>query len=603
MMDLKTRDYRPISDYGIIGDTHSCALIASDASIDWCCLPDFDSGSVFAALLDKNRGGRFQIAPVSSYRSSHEYLKDTNILRTLFKTASGTTEVIDFMPSYLEEGDHVEILEIHRQVNCIEGSESIGIHFDPKLDYARSETAISISENGCSVSDHKHALALSTNIPLHKERVIQGEVSLSEGESVSLILAYGEAEPRSPAEYSSGKKLSLTKEFWYEWVRKTYYTGRWRDQVVRSSLLLKLLIYHKTGAMIAAPTTSLPETIGGSRNWDYRFSWLRDSAFTLWAFRILGHKSDADAYFNWLMRAGYSDYGSEMLLMYGITGGQGLQEKELSHLEGYKGSRPVRIGNGAFDQFQLDVYGPVLDSIYFYHTHGEKLTSDRWKIVRDLVDFVDSNWTRPDNSIWEMRGEPKHYVYSKVMSWVALDRGVHLAEEMGFPNSSAKWKQTRDAVRNEILLKGWNEDKQAFVQYYGSAVMDASILVMPLVKFLPASDERFVSTVKAIREELSPSSGDHLVYRYKADDGLPGKEGAFALCSFWLVDALTLSGRINEAHRIFEKLLAHANDLGLFSEQIDEETGELLGNFPQAFTHMVLISSAINLSRALDSKG
>lgn len=593
------REYRPIADYGIIGDMHSCALIASDASIDWCCLPDFDSPSIFGAILDRRKGGRFQIAPTSEYESRREYLKDTNILKTLFKTSQGSIELIDFMPSYSENDRCISFGEIHRRITCIDGRESVRIHFDPKLDYGRSTTTLDLSKHGCNASDKDYALSLSTRIPLHVDGFARGELLMSKGESETLVLRYGTGEARPPEEYESAKKLGQTRQFWEEWVSKTNYNGLWRDQVIRSSLLLKLLVYDPTGGLIAAPTTSLPETIGGSRNWDYRFSWLRDAAFALWAFKILGHKYEADAYFRWLIRAGYADYGAELRLMFGIKGDEGLREEELHHLEGYRGSRPVRIGNGAFDQFQLDVYGAVLDSIYFYHTHGERLQPEKWKIVEDLVDFVHRNWEKPDHGIWEVREEKRHYVYSKVMSWVALDRGVHLAQEMGFPKNAKTWKSIGDRIREEILTRGWSDKKRAFVQHYDSDVLDSSVLIMPLVKFLPATDQKFISTVDKIRDELA---SDHLVYRYRVDDGLEGKEGAFALCSFWLVDAYTLSGRVDEARRLFEKLLKHGNNLGLYSEQIDVDTGELLGNFPQAFTHMVLISSALNLNNALESK-
>ena len=591
------REYRRISDYGIIGDMHSCALIASDSSIDWCCLPDFDSPSIFAAILDKKIGGRFQIMPTLDFNSRHEYLKHTNILKTSFLSPQGKIEITDFMPCHLKYNQHITFGEIHRKITCTEGEETIKIHFDPRLDYARSETKITISKYGCIASDGERTVSLSTDIPLHLNNVVLGSISLSKGESQFLVLKNGEKETLSIEEYESEEKLKRTTEFWQNWIGEDHYKGLWKEEVHRSELVLKLLIYSPTGAIIAAPTTSLPERVGGSRNWDYRFSWLRDSAFALRALVRLGHRYDAEAFFRWLTKSGYDRDGAELKLMFGIKGEMELLEKELNHLEGYRQSKPVRIGNEAHEQFQLDVYGVVVDAIYLYRPHGEIMVQERWTLLKSLVDFVSRNWEKPDNSIWEVRGGRRHFVYSKLMCWVAMDRGVRVAREIGFEEDADRWKPIRDKIKAEILAKGWNPKKRAFVQYYGSNQVDASILMMPLVHFLPATDERFVSTVDRIREDLAT---DHLVHRYKGyDDGLEGREGAFALCSFWLVDALTLTGKLDEAKRLFEKLLKHGNSLGLFSEEIDEESGELLGNFPQSFTHMVLINSALKLDRAL----
>jgi len=575
-------------------------LVGSDGSIDWCCLPTFSSPSIFAAILDGEKGGRWVIQPTDPFTARQMYLGDTNVLTTTFNVEGGVAELTDFMPVW--EGHEVigSGSEVLRRVRCVDGRTRIRVIFEPRLNYGKVVTDITRLDHGYIAHAGDEAITLSTNIDLKTlGRSARCERTLSAGEEVQFALKYGSSRVEEVQKYRLDEKLDKTVQYWEEWAGRCSYEGPWRDAVVRSALILKLLIYHPTGAIVAAPTTSLPERIGGGRNWDYRYSWLRDSAFSLWAFRLLGYMDEVKAYLRWLQSL-CRRCGVELQIVFGINGERSLTERELDHLEGYMKSKPVRVGNAAYSQFQLDIYGTILDVAFFLHRHGEGLPEDLWSLVRDLADFVCRNWRRADHGIWEVRRGPKQFVYSKVWCWVALQRATHIAEELGFAEDAERWRLVRDIIKAEILSKGWSERKRSFVQHFETDDLDAATLLMPLVGFIPATDPRMASTIERITKELSEEG---LVYRYRVEDGLEGGEGTFTLCSFWLVSNLASLGRVDEAKALFENLLNHSNHLYLFSEEIDVKSGELLGNFPQAFTHMNLINSAVFLSKALLREG
>jgi GH15 family glucan-1,4-alpha-glucosidase len=594
------QEYKPISHYGIIGDLHTSALVGADGSIDWCCLPTFSSPSVFAAILDSRNGGRWAIHPEGRYHSTQEYVRDTNVLITEFQTEEGAAaRLTDHMPIMAEEQPSSHKPEIHRLLECTSGSMEISFRFEPRLDYARGTTDIVAIGGGCQAYKDAEKVSLSSTASLDVSAgSADSELSLSRGERECFALRYLPASQVRLSLADEDRKLAETVDYWKRWAKACGYVGKWRETVIRSALALKLLIYHPTGAVVAAPTTSLPEWIGAERNWDYRYSWIRDSSFALWAFRRLGHMGEGRRYLEWLIGI-CNSCGTDLQVVYGINGERSLPEEELRHLEGYIGSSPVRIGNGAEKQFQLDIYGTVLDAIYFLHRHGQGLQKDMWGFVREVTDFVAENWKRPDNGIWEVRGEPRHHVYSKMWCWVALNRGAHLAKDLGFREDAERWTPIMDDVKQEVLDRGWSGTKRSFVQSYDSEELDAANLLMPLVGFIAVTDPRMISTIERTRAELSK---DGLLYRYKSFDGLGGKEGAFALCSLWLVDNLAGLGRTAEAETLFEEILGYSNHLGLFSEEINPETGELLGNFPQAFTHLNIINSATNLDRSMAHK-
>lgn len=595
---------KQIGDYGVIGDLHTAALVGVDGSIDWCCLPHFDSPSVFGAILDEKQGGYFKIAGTTDGVRRQLYYPETNVLLTRFSDPHGVANVIDFMPIGVETHHHA----IVRQVRGVRGTTPMRLECFPAFNYARTPHRVTPHE-GCAVfeSEEGERLALSLPLPYH---VVEGgvvcEFPLDEGDSVAFYLRPlldGE-ERLAPLGADEADDLSQTTiEYWLRWLGRVAYQGRWREIVHRSVLTLKLLTFAPTGAIVAAPTSSLPEEIGGTRNFDYRYVWLRDAAFTLYAFMRVGLTDEAQHFMSWLEGC-LQDFDEQNGLrsVYAIQGRQTPHEEELGHLEGHRGSSPVRIGNDAHHQLQLDVYGELMDSIYLYNKYGSPIGYDLWKQIRRVLDWVCDNWRREDESIWEVRGGRQHFVYSKLMCWVALDRGLRLAEKRSLPSDRAHWESERDAIYEEIMERGWDAEKGAFVQHYGSKSLDASNLIMSLVFFLSPTDPRMVSTVDATLRELT---SDSLVYRYSpeaADDGFIGKEGTFSMCTFWLVECLTRQGRLREARVLFERMLGYANHLGLFSEEIGL-TGEPLGNFPQAFTHLALISAAYNLDRALSSAG
>jgi GH15 family glucan-1,4-alpha-glucosidase len=587
----------PISDYGLIGDMRTAALVGLNGAIDWCCLPRFDSGSVFAALLDPERGGTWAIRPQEEWTSTQRYLPRTNILETTFRTASGVAVLTDFMPVDEDGRPSGAHPEIHRQLRCTRGRVPMTMSFMPRFEYGARTTRLEVLRTGLFATDRTdQVLTLSSAKPYDwtvEQSTATARFVLEKGEERWLVLRYDDDDVHPADRYESARKLDITAAFWARWAAGVRYSGPFRNMVKRSALVLKLLTHAETGAIIAAPTTSLPETIGGLRNWDYRFVWLRDAAFTLAALDAVGHRREADAFMRFLKKVCRHEGGGHLQIMYGIDGRRDLVERQLDHLTGYRGSRPVRVGNGAVGQLQLDVYGEVLETADIWRRNHE-MTEGTWRVLRGLVDWVSRNWQLPDSSIWEVRGEVRHYVFSKVMSWVALDRGM--ADELGLESDAAGWRAQRDALHAEIMERGWSERHQSFTQAYDDDSLDAAALAIPMVRFLPWNHPRVHGTVRAIARELTSADGE-LVYRYRHSDGLEGEEGAFSICTFWLAQALTMIGERERAERVFRRMLRHANHVGLYSEEIDPLTGEFLGNFPQAFTHIALINCAAALAK------
>jgi GH15 family glucan-1,4-alpha-glucosidase len=596
---------KQIGDHGVVGDLHTVALVGADGSIDWCCFPRFDSPSIFAAILDEEKGGFFRIQPTEEVRGRQLYLPDSNILLTRFLHSDGVGELLDFMPIVSDEpGEHPGSHTIIRRITVVRGRLTFRLECQPRFDYGRAEHRTRITRGDALFESDHMVVGLQSPVELVKhDRGARAEFTLSAGETVHFLLRHVTSEDVNEAlEHPPDPEVLFreTAAFWRSWIAGSRYHGRWREMVHRSALVLKLLAYSPTGATVAAPTTSLPEEIGGSRNWDYRFSWIRDSAFTLYGLLRIGFTEEAGRYMDFLNeRILEVDRDGALQPVYGIDGRKDMDEEELPHLSGYRDSRPVRIGNAAAGQLQLDIYGELMDSVYLYNKYGRPIGYDTWNHLVHMLNWVCDHWREPDDGIWEVRGGRRHFVFSKMLSWVALDRGIRLASKRSFPAPHERWTEERDKIYLEVMDKGWNEEIGAFTQYYGSDALDASLLLMPLVFFMSPHDPRMLSTLDRIMEHLV---SDSLVYRYRSEkaaaEGVGGNEGTFCLCSFWLVEALTRAGRLDEARLIFEKMLSYANPLGLYSEQI-APTGDQLGNFPQAFTHMALISAAYNLDRAL----
>ncbi|HEY8505376.1 MAG TPA: glycoside hydrolase family 15 protein [Gemmataceae bacterium] len=608
--------YQPIQNYGIVGNMRTAALVAPDGSIDWLCLPHFDSPSVFAAILDDQKGGRFSIRPAREDITHKQlYWPETNVLITRFLSDAGVAEITDFMPLGGAGGADDPPLLV-RRVHVVRGDFRFHVLCQPAFNYARDRARLKLTDSGALFENDHCTLHLASTVKLgaRKGRV-ECDFPLHTGESAVFALRLVDTEhPVHLTDAAQADRLlEATVHFWHHWLSQCTYTGRWREMVHRSALVLKLLTFEPTGAIVASPTCSLPEKIGGGRNWDYRYTWIRDAAFTIYALMRIGFTEEAASFMGWLeQRCHELNPGQPLQIMYGIRGEHELTEQILPHLEGYRGSAPVRIGNGAHRQLQLDIYGELLDSVYLYNKYGSPISYELWTYLRKLVNWVCDNWDQRDEGIWEVRSGRKDFVYSKLMCWVALDRALRLAEKRSFPAERERWLNERDAIYEQIMRRGWSARRKSFVQAYGEEVLDASNLIMPLVFFVSPTDPRMLQTLDAIMR--FPEDGglvsDSLVYRYDpgaSPDGLEGDEGTFNMCTFWLVEALTRAGRVVPGHLrrarlIFEQMLGYANHLGLYGEQTGR-SGEALGNFPQAFTHLALISAAFNLDRTLGARG
>ncbi|RKP11360.1 glycoside hydrolase family 15 protein [Piptocephalis cylindrospora] len=664
-----TDGYLHIEDYGLIGNLRTAALCGADGSIDHLCMPEFDSPSVFARILDRNKGGHFSVTPSVSCTTKQQYLPNTNVLQTRFLHDEGVCEVTDYMPRIRKDEllSNIPFLPwVVRHVSIVRGSLPIDIECFPAFNYAQDRhiaTFASDTQHDSSFSNLSGTLAQDhSSVYIPKERILfeSGEhhydlrwivhggeheipkakwnmeerpgttgpgatlnLRLKEGQRLILIFRIPPTDQRiredlqcmgnnPPLSWNLMHVLQRsTCDYWVRWISRSTYKGRWRENVLRSALVLKLMTYEPTGAVVASPTFSLPEAFGGGRNWDYRYTWVRDSSFTIYALIRLGFTDEAHAYMKFIEeRCRDAAEDGSLQIMYGIRGEKRLEERELPHLEGHRGSRPVRIGNGAYDHLQLDIYGELMDGVYLYNKFGIPISYDFWVALRRMVNFVCDNWYRPDMSIWEVRSKMQNFVYSKVMCWVAVDRGLRLAEKRMFPcPDREKWLRVRDTIYEEIMEKGFNKEAGVFIQSYESQdTIDSAILIMPLVFFISPGDPRILKTIERIL--LPPEKGgltvNNLVHRYNhiaSDDGVGGEEGSFSMCTFWLVEALTRAGKydrslLERAVVIFEQMLGYGNHLTLFSEEV-ARSGEMLGNFPQAFTHIALISTAFNLDRTL----
>ncbi len=618
--------FAPIADHGLIGDLQTAALVTTDGSIDFFCCPRFDSPSVFASLLDLQRGGSFRIAPPADtqYVTKQLYFPDSAVLITRFMSDDGVGEVIDFMPI-----DHPTTATAHhalmRRVRVVRGSMRFALDCAPRFDYGRQPYELALADRGAvfSTPDLTLTLHVDTSLALdpalfgdtaelpepivlqRRENDVSAVFTLHAGQTASVVLESGsETPPGTISANDVNERLLQTTTFWRNWLERSTYRGRWREVVSRSAMTLKLMTYAPSGALVAAITTGLPEQIGGERNWDYRFTWIRDASFSVYALLGLGYKDEAAAFLQWVNQRVSEQVDAHgatppLNIMYRVDGSSDLREESLDHFEGYLNSRPVRIGNGASNQLQLDIYGELMDSIYLADTQGLRIGHPGWTHLRGVLDWLVENWDRPEEGIWETRGGQQPFTYGRLMSWVAFDRAIRLAQNHGLPLDLPRITAARDAIYNQIMERGWNAQRGAFVQHYNTDVLDASLLLMPLVGFVSPTDPMWLSTLRAMDHELV---SDSLVYRYDpsaSPDGLRGHEGTFSIATFWYVDALARSGRLEEARLTFEKMATYTNHLGLFSEQIGL-TGGQQGNFPQAFTHLALINSALNLNYQLD---
>ncbi len=596
--------FQPIENYGVIGNMRSIALVGMDGSIDFLCYPGFDSPTVFAALLDDERGGRFQIQPqLDGQRVRQLYLPDTNILLTRFLAEEGVAELTDYMP--IGEGD--EPNEIIRTVAVVRGRVFFRLLCQPRFNYAQCGHTLRVEEQRAIFTPENPGcppMALYSNLAVKPQgNDAVAEFNLQAGETATFVFGGVRPSQQRPETESVGKRFQATSHFWRKWIAKSNYTGRWREIVNRSALLLKLLTSCEYGSLIAAPTFSLPEKIGGVRNWDYRFTWLRDATFSLYALIRLGFVDEAEAFFKWIENRLSDDAERGPLqVMYGFDGRRKLDELMLDHLRGYENSRPVRIGNAAYQQLQLDIYGEMMDSIYLANKYGNPISYRGWQEVQRTLAWLETNWQRPDEGIWEVRGGAREFLHSRFMCWVAFDRALRLAVKRSLPGPLGEWQRTRDAIRADIFTNFWDEDLQSFVQSKGTKDLDASALLMPLMRFISPVDPMWRSTMRAIESRLVEGT---LVHRYEAErtgvDGLPGGEGSFTACSFWYIECLARGGELEKAQLLFEKMLGYANHLGLYSEQLGSN-GQHLGNFPQAFTHLALISAAAYLDPALSGR-
>jgi GH15 family glucan-1,4-alpha-glucosidase len=597
------RRYMPIAEHGLIGDLRTAALVATNGTIDWYCCPRFDAPSVFAAILDADRGGAFELAVDMEATTRQFYVPDTNVLITRFFSTDGVAEVQDFMPivDQVSEADRHRLI---RRVSCVRGALPFRATVAPRFGYGAESHTVTLEDSQAMFRAPSLSLRLSATVPFGTDGTdVRAHFKLRQGETAVFALDQLNSgiEPRNCPPEEAEEQFRATVSFWRTWLAGSRYTGRWREMVNRSALLLKLLTYIPTGAIVAAPTTSLPEQIGGERNWDYRYVWVRDAAFCIYALLRLGFVSEAEAFMGFLEQRGRAldpDAFTPLQIMYGIDGRSEIPEYELSHLEGHLGSTPVRVGNAATGQLQLDIYGAIIDSVYLYDKWGEQISSGIWKRVAATVDWLCDHWDQPDHGIWETRGGRRDFVYSRLMCWVALQRAIRMANRRGLPADQTRWRASRDAIYQQIMTRGWSARRGAFVQYLDGEVLDSSVLMMQTTEFISPRDPRWLSTLDALSTDLV---SDSLVYRYDpaaSPDGLQGSEGTFSICSFLYVDALTRAGRLEEARLAFEKMLTYSNHLGLYAEEIGP-TGEQLGNFPQALTHLSLIIAAQHLDQAL----
>jgi len=606
---MLTTGYAPIEDYGVIGDLHTVALVGKSGSIDFLCIPSFDSPSVFAALLDVDRGGRFLIAPrLDDAVHRQLYLPDTNVLLTRFLSDSGVAEVSDFMP--VEDAGVAHNLV--RRAKTVRGEIRFAMRCDPRFDYARATHTVErrgvsdivfIGRSGA----RELVLRLRSSVALEiKEGAAVAEFTLGADESAWFVLEVVTGNEPSPCENPDYAQdaFKATVNFWRGWIGRSTYKNRWREMVNRSALVLKLLTSREHGSTVAAPTFGLPETIGGVRNWDYRYCWIRDSSFSLYGMMRLGYTGEAESFMRWMLaRAEELEPDGSLQIMYAVDGRPVMGEETLDHFEGYLGSRPVRIGNDARTHLQLDIYGELMDSVYLYDKYGRAIGYDAWINVVRLIDWVCDHWREKDESIWEVRGGRREFLYSRVMCWVAIDRALRLANRRSLPAPFSRWYETRDTIYRDVFERFWDPVRRGFVQHPGATTFDAAALLMPLVRFVSPTDPRWISTLRGIEQELV---SDSLVYRYRLgdafSDGLTGQEGTFSMCSFWYVECLSRMGDLPKARFFFEKMLGYANHLGLYGEELGPRA-QHLGNFPQAFTHLALISAAYDLDRRLSAAG
>lgn len=594
--------FQPIENYGVIGNMRSIALVGMNGAIDFLCYPEFDSPTVFAALLDDKKGGCFWIEPqLTNMRIRQLYLPNTNILLTRFLAEEGVAELADFMPI---ETDGEQPNEIVRMVSVIKGNVCFKMACRPRFNYAKWQHRTELSDRCATFRPADNVcqpMALYSTVPLEQDsQDVLSNFSLQAGASATFV--FGGVRPRGqqPEMELVEERFQRTARFWRTWIAKSKYKGRWREMVQRSALTLKLLSSREHGSLIAAPTFSLPESIGGIRNWDYRYTWLRDASFTLYALIRLGFVEEVEAFIGWLKgRLADDAQRGPLQVMYGIDGRQQLDELTLDHLCGYENSRPVRIGNAAYKQLQLDIYGEMMDSVYLANKYGDPISYTGWQDVQRILEWLGKNWQRPDEGMWEVRAGRREFLHSRLMCWVAFDRALRLAQKRSLAGDLNLWRQTRDEIRNDIFTNFWSDRLQAFVQAKGTEELDASAFLMPMMRFISPVDPMWLSTMRAIEKRLIE---DTLVRRYEVErshvDGLPGGEGSFTPCSFWYVECLARAGELEKAQLLFEKLLGYANHLGLYSEELGSN-GQHLGNFPQAFTHLALISAATYLDRAL----
>jgi alpha,alpha-trehalase len=607
-------DHLPLRDYGVIGNDDRCALVSRRGSIDWCCFPHLENASVFARILDLDRGGHFAAHPEANYESHHRYVDRTNVLETVFETDDGQATVTDFMPIEDNETEDEEFQQaIYRRLECDRGEIEFAVEFEPRFDYARVDPVLERTDDGVAARSDDEQLHLVVDDRLEPELELAdseptatGTVSLEEGETCWIGVQYGGAEPLASNDPET--VLDETKRYWRSWLSAREETPdsmpeRWYEMVIRSELVLKLLIHHETGAIPAAATTSIPEKIGSDRTWDYRYNWIRDAKFTVQALHDTGHRQEARDYFDWFVDVMQND-PAEIQPLYGLHGETDVEEEILEHLSGYRDTRPVRIGNGAAPQRQLDAYGTIVQAVYETIQYDDEisLTDEQWDAICDLVDYVCAHWSERDPGIWEFREEHRHFLHSKLLCWVALDRGISIAEQNGFEAPFERWREEREALREAIEQRGYSEEAGSFVQHFETdEAIDATALLLPIYEFLPPEDERIQNTIDTVLEELTTDDG--LVVRFVDSEVREDEEEGFVLCSFWLIDALVLSNRLELAEEYFESLIEYASPLGLYSEKIDPESGQLLGNFPQAFSHLGLLNSASYLTRALEAEG